>query len=80
MLCAVRTARKLLPGRVQVRSPIYPATSSCLNCLPGTVANACFFISRGDATGALATILTDCPYGDGVDEAKVGRSQILTAV
>jgi hypothetical protein len=26
---------------------------------------------RGDATGALATILTDCPYGDDVDEAKV---------
>ncbi|KAJ9120609.1 hypothetical protein QFC22_002538 [Naganishia vaughanmartiniae] len=28
-------------------------------------------LSKGDATGALATILTDCPYGDGVDEAKV---------
>ncbi|KAJ9105370.1 hypothetical protein QFC21_001739 [Naganishia friedmannii] len=27
-------------------------------------------LSKGDATGALSTILTDCPYGDGVDEAK----------
>lgn len=26
---------------------------------------------RGDIAGALSTILTDCPYGDGVDEAKV---------
>ncbi|KIR25702.1 arp2/3 complex 16 kDa subunit [Cryptococcus deuterogattii 99/473] len=27
-------------------------------------------VSRGDVTGALNTILTDPPYGDGVDEAK----------
>ncbi|GHJ84248.1 hypothetical protein NliqN6_0650 [Naganishia liquefaciens] len=27
-------------------------------------------LSRGDASGALATILADCPYGEGVDEAK----------
>ena len=27
--------------------------------------------SRGDITGALSEILSDPPYGDGVDEAKV---------
>lgn len=26
---------------------------------------------RGDTASALNVILTDCPYGDGVDEAKV---------
>lgn len=30
-----------------------------------------FLRDRGDASGALVTILTDCPYGEGVDEAKV---------
>jgi hypothetical protein len=29
-------------------------------------------VHRGDIAGALTTILTDPPYGDGVDEAKVG--------
>lgn len=28
-------------------------------------------IDRGDITGALNTILTDPPYGEGVEEAKV---------
>ncbi|WVQ80745.1 hypothetical protein IAT38_002850 [Cryptococcus sp. DSM 104549] len=33
----------------------------------GEVRNA---VSRGDIAGALSTILTDPPYGEGVDEAK----------
>lgn len=28
-------------------------------------------MSRGDISAALNVILTDCPYGEGVDEAKV---------
>jgi actin related protein 2/3 complex subunit 5 len=33
--------------------------------------------ARGDVSGALNSILSEPPYGDGVDEAKVSTANLL---
>ncbi|KAL1411549.1 arp2/3 complex subunit [Vanrija albida] len=38
------------------------------------------FVSKGDIAGALATILTDPPYGEGVDEAKDLTTSAVTLI
>lgn len=39
-----------------------------------------FSLDRGDIASALNVILTDCPYGEDVDEAKVCECYLVVKV